>query len=114
MGKIYHLSTQLLLIPSQTVQPEVIRVFDSGILAHVTPSKPVHYDHGLYVSIYDISGTQPRQKLKQAEITIGHIKVLKMRVLNEKMPVNHADFVIQTRIDGRRYMGSCPHFFACP
>ncbi|KAE9393028.1 hypothetical protein BT96DRAFT_999829 [Gymnopus androsaceus JB14] len=44
-----------------TVQPEVIRVFDSG-MAHVTPSKPVHYDHGLYVSIYDISGTQPRRK----------------------------------------------------
>ncbi|KIK57736.1 hypothetical protein GYMLUDRAFT_228779, partial [Collybiopsis luxurians FD-317 M1] len=68
---------------SWTAQSEFAREFDSGILAHITPSPPFYGACGVYVSIFNTSGTQPRQKLKQAEIAIGNTKALKIPDLTD-------------------------------
>ncbi|KAF9075212.1 hypothetical protein BDP27DRAFT_1315692, partial [Rhodocollybia butyracea] len=68
---------------SWTIHPEVKRDFESGILAHVAQSQPVSGERGLYVSIYDTSGTQPRQTSKPTEVAVGTLKVLKIPDLSD-------------------------------
>ncbi|KAJ3989410.1 hypothetical protein F5890DRAFT_1251657 [Lentinula detonsa] len=66
-----------------TVQADVTRNFENGMLSQVSASRLAYTDHGVYVSIYDTSGTQPRQRTKQTEIPVGHFKALKIPELTD-------------------------------
>ncbi|KAH7871762.1 hypothetical protein F5879DRAFT_999522 [Lentinula edodes] len=61
-----------------TMQSEMTRDFEPGALAQVAVFQPAYTDHGIYVSIYDTSGMQPRHKIQQAELSVGHLKMLKI------------------------------------
>ncbi|KAF5377046.1 hypothetical protein D9757_007706 [Collybiopsis confluens] len=63
--------------------PGVVRDFETGILAHVVPSTLIYGARGVCVSVFDTSGTQPQQKLKQAETVVGNLKVLKIPDLTD-------------------------------
>ncbi|KAJ4487872.1 hypothetical protein J3R30DRAFT_3432041 [Lentinula aciculospora] len=61
-----------------TLQQEITREFESGVVAQVVGPGPTCADHVIYVSIYDTSIPQPPQKIKQTEISVGHLKLLKI------------------------------------
>ncbi|EEB97424.1 hypothetical protein MPER_03260, partial [Moniliophthora perniciosa FA553] len=67
----------------KVVNQESSRKFDEGVVAFVTPCKPVSGTWGVIAGVYWKSGTQPRMSAKVKETPIGSLHILSIPTLSD-------------------------------